>query len=90
MIGVLGHDSALYRYTGPGTTWANGINIVMNHASGAGSISRPVDQQSSGLPLYHGHPPDYVLIIGRRRPLKGKGLNYLPFCKLSYILLPPS
>ena len=36
MIGVLGHDSALEGYTGPGPTWANEINL-MNHAPGAGS-----------------------------------------------------
>ena len=28
MIGVLIHDSALYGYTGPGTTWANWMNLV--------------------------------------------------------------
>ena len=28
----------------------------MNHAPGAGSIARPVDQQSSALPLSYGHP----------------------------------
>ena len=28
----------------------------MNHAPGAGSIARQVDQQSSALPLYHGCP----------------------------------
>ena len=32
MIGVSGHDSALEGYTGPGTTWVNGMNLVMNHA----------------------------------------------------------
>ena len=35
----LGHDSALKGFTGPGTTWANEINFVMNHAPGAGSIA---------------------------------------------------
>ena len=44
---VLGHDSALARLH-----WANEMNIAMNHAPGAGSIARPVDQQSSALPLY--------------------------------------
>ena len=29
----------------------------MNHAPGAGSIARAVDQQSSALPLYHRCPP---------------------------------
>ena len=46
MIVVLGHDSALKGYTGPRTNWANGMNFVMNHATGAGSIARFVDQQS--------------------------------------------
>ena len=27
MIGVLGHDSALYGYTGPEKTWANEMNL---------------------------------------------------------------
>ena len=31
MYGVLGHDSALY-----GTTWANEMDFVMNHAPAAG------------------------------------------------------
>ena len=30
--------------------------FVVNHAPGAGSIARPVDQQSSALPLCYGHP----------------------------------
>ena len=44
MIGILGHDSALYGYTGQGTILANEMNFVMNHATGAGSIDRPVSQ----------------------------------------------
>ena len=52
-IGVLGHDSVSQGYTGQDTTWANEINFVMNHAPGAGSIARPVDQHSSALPLYN-------------------------------------
>ena len=32
------------------------INFVMNHAPGAGSIDRPIDQQYSALSLYHGPP----------------------------------
>ena len=32
------------------------MNFVMNYAPGAGSIPRPVDQQSSVLPLYYGCP----------------------------------
>ena len=34
--GVLGHNSTLLDYTGPGTTWANEMNFVMIHAPGAG------------------------------------------------------
>ena len=49
IIGVLGHDSALVGYTGPGTTWADGMNFGMNIAPGAGSITRPINQQSSAL-----------------------------------------
>ena len=37
--GVSGHSSALYGYTGPGTTWANDTNFVMNHAPSAGTIA---------------------------------------------------
>ena len=51
MIGILGHNSALYGYTKPWTTWANELNFAMNHDPNAGSIARPVDQQSSALPL---------------------------------------
>ena len=36
-------DSALKGYTGPGTTWVNKRNFVMNHAPGAGLIAEPVD-----------------------------------------------
>ena len=43
MNGVLGHNSALYGYTGPETTWANGMNFLMKHAPGAGLLARPVD-----------------------------------------------
>ena len=32
---------------------------TMNHAPGAGSIARPVGQQSRALPLYHGCLPMY-------------------------------
>ena len=37
-----------------GTTWANGLKFVMNHAPGAGSITPPVHQQSSALSLCYG------------------------------------
>ena len=38
------------------TIWANGMNFVINHATGVRSIARRVAQQSSALPLYHGRP----------------------------------
>ena len=56
MNGILGNDSALQGHTG--TTWTNEMNLVMNHAPGAGLIAPPVDQQSSALPLCYGHPQD--------------------------------
>ena len=37
MNAVLGHNSALVYWVG--TTWANEMNFVMNHAPGAGSIA---------------------------------------------------
>ena len=43
MNGVLGHDSALY--TRPGTTWANEMNFVMNHAPHAESIVGQVNKR---------------------------------------------
>ena len=56
MNGVLVQIQHLKGYTVPGTTWANQMNFVINHAPGAGSTAHPVDQQSSALPLYHGCP----------------------------------
>ena len=34
----------------------------MKHAPAAGSIARPVDQQLSSLPVYHGNRPDIIFI----------------------------
>ena len=53
---LLGHISALYGYTGPGTTWDNEMHLSINHAPGTctGSITRPVDLQSCVLPLHLG------------------------------------
>ena len=47
--GILGHESTLYGYTGHGTTWANEMNFVLNHAPGAGSIvtCRPAVQHTT-------------------------------------------
>ena len=43
MTGVLGHDSVLWGYSGPGTTKANEIDFSVNHAPGAGLIAWPVN-----------------------------------------------
>ena len=51
MNGILGYNSTLKGYTGLGTTRANEMNFIMNHAPGTGLIPRLVDQQSSMLPL---------------------------------------
>ena len=40
-----------------GTTWANEINFVMNHAPGAGSITRPVDQHPIGKSMLYYRSP---------------------------------
>ena len=63
MIGVLCHDSALKGYTGPGTTWANKIHFVMNHAPGAGTFAQTVDLQSTALILSYGCPLIHVLYM---------------------------
>ena len=55
MSDVLGHCSALKGYTGPGSTWANEMNFVINHVPCAGLIALPVDQQPT-LPLCYGCP----------------------------------
>ena len=73
MSAVLGHDSELEGYTGPGTTWDNELNFVRNHALCAGTVSQPVDQQSSMLPLYHG------------RPFNDRSFNHKSFI-ISYII----
>ena len=50
MNGVLGHDSALIRlYWAGDNLGANEMNVVMNHAAGAGSITQPVRATTSFL-----------------------------------------
>ena len=48
MNGVLGHSARLYGYAGPGTTWANEMNFIMNYAPVAGWIAQLIDLQSTG------------------------------------------
>ena len=48
IIGVLGHDSALYGYTGPETTWAIEMNFVMPLVQ-----DRSLDLLTSSLERYH-------------------------------------
>ena len=54
MNSVLGHDSALYGYTLQGTTLINKVNFSVDKIQGVGSITGPVDQQSSMLQLCYG------------------------------------
>ena len=43
----------------PGTTWANEMNIGLNHAPGAGLIALPVDLHSNLLWLHPTRTIDY-------------------------------
>ena len=52
MNGVLGYESVMYGYTGTETTWANEMNIVMNHAPGLGLTTYPNITNSSLFILY--------------------------------------
>ena len=45
----IGNDSAVYGYPGPGTTLANDMIFVMNHAPGSGSIMH----KKKYLTLFH-------------------------------------
>ena len=62
MSGVLGYDFALKGYTGLGTTWANGMSFVMNHAPSAGSIPWPVDQQSTAIITTNNESSAYIFV----------------------------
>ena len=53
MDGILGPNFALYGCTGPGTTWTNDMNVVMNLDAGAGLIAQHVNLQSGVLPISH-------------------------------------
>ena len=48
MNGVLGHDSAHEDYTGPGPTWANEVNFIMEHALNANEINIKIDWSTQG------------------------------------------
>ena len=52
MNDVLDYNSTLQGFTELGATWANEIEIGMNHAPGAG----PVNLQSRTILLCHGCP----------------------------------
>ena len=49
MNGIQGHNSPLHCYTETETTWANEMYYGVNHAPGAGLITRPVDLQSGAI-----------------------------------------
>ena len=52
-------NSVVYSSTGLGTTCVNEMIFGKNHASGAGSITQPVDPQSSMLTLCYSCPCHY-------------------------------
>ena len=56
-----GNNAALYDYIGPVITWANELNVGMNHAPGAALIARPVGLQSSMLPSATATPTNLLI-----------------------------
>ena len=54
MMGVLGHDSAMLRLYWAGDNQGECDELCYESPPGAGSITQPVGQQSSTLPLYCG------------------------------------
>ena len=63
MNSVSGLDSAVWGYTGSGSIWATDLNFSLNHASDAGSISQPIDLQSSTILLGYNCPRAYAYIV---------------------------
>ena len=55
-------NCALQACTGPGKTWANGMNFF--HAPCAGSLAQPVDLQSSMCVCVHAYVQAYVMRTG--------------------------
>ena len=66
MNGALGHDSALQGYTGPGTTWADEMNFVMNHAL----------VQDRSLDLLISSPARYQIYHGCPQRMPSSNLNF--------------
>ena len=73
MNGVLEYESA-------GTTSANKMNFLKNHALVPRSIARPVDQKSSMLPLYQGRPLMGTIVLCTQYLYN----NYLLYTLLEY------
>ena len=59
------------------TTWANAINFVMNDVTDAGSIARPINLQSSALPLCYGCP--YQMNGHKDNTKQGIGCNVMKY-----------
>ena len=49
--------------------WPNEMIFVRNHAPGAALIARPIDQQSSALPLCYGRPHNGIPYSRPRDPI---------------------
>ena len=56
MNGVIGQDSALQGYTGPGQPGLMRQEFCYESCPSAGLFKQPVDQQSNVLPLCYGCP----------------------------------
>ena len=79
MNGVLDYDAALDRLPWAESAWANKMNFGMKHAPSAGLITRPVDLQSSSLPLCYGSPVGERLdiVVQIQHQSKGHIINFI-------------
>ena len=54
-MGAIGHNAVQEGYIGPETTWANEMNLGMNHGSGVGTIARPGDLLAGHNSTFQGY-----------------------------------
>ena len=84
--GTVLHCKAILGREQPGLLW----NFIMNHAPGAGLIIKPVDQQSSPIPLCHrcpspSPPLSYSINITKKRAYIWAHKFYcpaMPYCAI--------
>ena len=84
MIGVLSHNSHCKAILGRRQPGRMRWNFVVNHALGAGSITRPVGKQSSALPVCHGCLPTTVQQTPPMIEFEAKNIYYFMFCHTFY------